>query len=251
MDVATVYYIVGIPAAILGIYGYLEHRTTEKSKEEKTFKLLDSPKKFYEKSQEIHTYPQVQILSKTAGLILPSERDSPFKQKYFGTILSRLADPGNYRLDYLFDKANFESELNQYKQKGDYAKIKETKEMILQVIEHTNLDLRCGKTEPLMGMVIGSRGLGSESKATVGLNEEPTKSEPAKSAVEGVFIASQGMIKILVAEYTRLFNEAEKIKTPDDIDRLGFFPIAPPEGTAAGNLLFSPSVGTSPIENMP
>ena len=192
---------------------YLEYKLHKKEVfEERIVQPLTSAKQFYNESERIHrTFSQVRIVSKTPGLILPSERDlAPFRKEYFQTIYSRLDEFGDYRLRYLFDLPNFKEVLIEHKARGESSKIGEIKAMISKAVCHANLDLRAIDTEPLMGMVIGG-----EATATIGFKEPAVK-----NLAEGILVKSSELLRVLMVQFDTLFAKAKRIENADFVDEI-------------------------------
>ena len=182
----------------------------DKSRRSKDFEreiivALTSSRHFYETCETIHKeYSSVSVLSKSPGLLLPTERNlTNFRKKYFKTILNRLSEgEGSYNLKYLFDERVFKLFLMKYKTEGKEELIEETRNMLETILKYKNLDLRCGDTEPLTGSVIGGGQI-----ACIGFKEERTK-----AITEGVLIKAPEMVRIIVYQYNELFNKAKKVE---------------------------------------
>ena len=120
--------------------------------------ILKTRKDFYEKGIALHRHAStVYILSKTPGLIIPSERsDNP---DYFDVIDRRLNDTNVYNVCYLFDRTNtLNVILDELSQLDDPDEQEQLTRQIRQNLEtyrrRKNLALYFGNTEPLTGMVL-------------------------------------------------------------------------------------------------
>jgi hypothetical protein len=195
------------------VVAYLQYKLRKKEMfEKKIIQPISSSKEFYEESERIHkTFSLIRVVSKTPGLILPSERNlAPFRKEYFQTICSRLNEHGDYHLKYLFDTPNFKTIINEYKAKGEFSQIAEIKKMLSDVLNLSNLDLRTIDTEPLMGMVIGG-----ESVAIIGFKE------PAlKHIAEGILVKAPEVLRVLIVQFDALFARARKIESVDFVDEI-------------------------------
>lgn len=173
--------------------------------EKEVIVALTSSKYFYETCEAIHKeYSIVSVLSKSPGLLLPTERNlTDFRKRYFKAIHNRLAEgEGSYNLRYLFDEKVFRLFLKKYLTEGKGEMMEKTINMLKTVFKYKNIDLRCGDTEPLTGSVIG----GSQV-ACIGFKEEKTK-----AITEGVLIKAPEMVRIIVYQYNELFNKAIRVE---------------------------------------
>ena len=173
--------------------------------EKEVIVALASSKYFYETCEAIHKeYSRVSVLSKSPGLLLPTERNlTDFRKRYFKAIHNRLAEgEGSYNLRYLFDEKVFRLFLKKYLTEGKGEMMEKTINMLETVFKYKNIDLRCGDTEPLTGSVIGGSQI-----ACIGFKEERTK-----AITEGVLIKAPEMVRIIVYQYDELFNKAIRVE---------------------------------------
>jgi hypothetical protein len=176
----------------------------EKYFEEKILKRLVTSKEFYIECEQIHeTNSYVSVLSKTPGLIIPSEGNlTDFRKNYFKTIERRLLEgEGNYNLRYLFDKEEFINELFELIKNKNYDLIEEIRLNIKNLLKYSNLDLRIGNTIPLTGSVLGGSRI-----ACIGFKEEDIK-----KIAEGVRITVPEILKIIIYQYNELFTNSEEL----------------------------------------
>lgn len=163
---------------------------------------IKTPEGFYLQSEKIQKIcPNVRVLAKTPGLIMPKEANSdPFRVHYFETIKDRLGND-HYNLMYLFDYEKFKSYLSDCHKFDKLDQIDKSREMLSSVLGFRNLDLRCGRTDPLTGLVIGG-----DEIACVGFNDG------SSFIAKGVSIRSSDLLKIYRFMYDNLFNEASKVE---------------------------------------
>ncbi len=176
---------------------------------------IRSSRSFYEMSANIHKEcNKVKILAKTPGvLIKEQERSKSYRTDYFRLINSKLYEGEDYELNYLFDKNVFVGYLEKCLKNCDEIKIEQSKLMLMKYLSNYNFLLKCGRTYPLTGSVIGMDG-DDPIVACVGFKE---RLDPAIK--EGALIKSPSLLKIINQQYDSLFEEAEVV-TADFIDKV-------------------------------
>lgn len=170
---------------------------------------IKTPESFYLQSEKIHeSCSNVRVLAKTPGLIMPKEANlDQFRVHYFVTIKNRLEND-RYRLMYLFDHDKFKKYLIDCQKFNRVDQICKSREMLSSVVGFSNLDLRCGRTDPLTGLVIGG-----DEIACIGFNDG------SSFIAKGVLIKSSDLLKIYRFMYDDLFNKALKVEE-DFIDMM-------------------------------
>lgn len=204
--------ITGILAVIIAWLNYRLHkrRTIEKVLTEP----LRTAEMFYEACEQLHKkFSHVKILSKTPGLLLPSEKNAAsFRIDYFETIFSKLKKGKyEYQLHYLFDTEGFITTIKSYQtnQKFYNKQLQTVKKMLKRALEYENLDLRTTYTGMTIGLVIG----GNET-AIVGF-----KDPSVSNITEGMLIKASELVTMFSILYDSLFQRATKVDI-DYIDAL-------------------------------
>jgi hypothetical protein len=196
------YIFITIISLFIGFLAFSIER--KKVMESRVIEPFKTGSKYIKACTDIHRdHSNVFILSKTPGLLLPTERDLCDERKqYFQLINQRLSQGnGEYSLKYIFDINGFKSVIEKYINEKDFEKIEVTRAMIILAISQKNLDLRYANTDPLTSIVIGS-----ESVACISFRDENTI-----KVTEGVRLETPELVRVIKTQYDGLFNSAAKV----------------------------------------